>query len=74
MKPIACHDFSPEKYPITIRIRSGKTGKELWWRTITLDEARTRPRIEIPSYAGSEHWPVHVDVAYADETIDIGRR
>jgi hypothetical protein len=71
-KPTARHDFSPEKYPITIRLRSGKTGEELWWRTITIDEARQLAKVEIPSYAGTEHYPVRAEIAYADGTVEIG--
>ncbi len=71
-KPTARHDYSPEKFPLTMRIYSGKTGAVVWSRTVTLDEARSLAKIEIPSYAGTEHYPVRAEIAYADGTIADG--
>ena len=67
-KPIAHHDFSPEKFPVTLQLYSSKTGELVWSRTVTLDEARSLVKIEIPSYAGTEHYPVRAEIAYADGT------
>ena len=71
-KPIARHDYAPEKFPITYRLYSGKTGECLWSRTVSLDEARALAKIEIPSYRGTEHYPVRAEIAYADGTIADG--
>ena len=71
-KPTARHDYSPEKFPLTMRIYSSKTGEVVWSRTVTLDEARGLAKIEIPSYAGTEHYPVRAEIAYADGTIADG--
>ena len=71
-KPIARHDFQPEKFPLTLQLYSGTTGDLVWSRTVTLDEARSRAKIEIPSYAGTEHYPVRAEVACADGTIAAG--
>ena len=71
-KPTARHDYSPEKFPLTMRIYSGKTGEVVWSRTVTRDEARGLAKIEIPSYAGTEHYPVRAEIAYADGTIADG--
>ena len=68
-KPSARHDFSPDKFPITIRIYSGETGEVVWSRTVTLEEARSLAAIEIPGFAETEHWPVRVDMIYADSSI-----
>ena len=71
-KPTARHDYAPEKFPLTMRIYSGKTGEVVWSRTVTLDEARGLAKIEIPSYAGTEHYPVRAEIIYADGTIADG--
>lgn len=68
-KPTARHDFSPAKFPLTMRLYSSKTGQVVWSRTIALDEARQLAKIEIPSYADSEHYPVRAEIVYADGTI-----
>jgi len=70
--PHAHHDLSPDKFPLTIRIYSGKTGKLLWLRSVTLDEAQGRAKVTIPGYAGTEHYPVRTEIAYADGTADDG--
>ena len=71
-KPTARHDYSPEKFPLTMRIYSGKTGEVVWSRTVPLDEARFLAKIEIPSYVGTEHYPVQAEITYADGTIVDG--
>jgi hypothetical protein len=35
---------------------------------VTLDEARSLAKIEIPSFAGTEHYPVLAEILYADGT------
>lgn len=67
-KPIARHNFSPEKFPLTLHLYSGKTGELVWSRTVTIDEARSLAKIEIPSYANTEHYPVRAEITYADGT------
>lgn len=71
-KPTARHDFSPEKFPLTMRLYSGKTGEIVWSRTVTIDEARTLAKVDIPSYAGSEHYPVRAEIICADGTPATG--
>lgn len=74
-KPTTRHDFTPDKFPLTIRIYSGKTEQVLWSRTVTLDDARSLARLEIPSYSNTEHWPVRAEMVYADGTVkseDVG--
>lgn len=61
----------PHKFPLTIRLHSGKTGEIVWSRTVTLEEARILAKIEIPSFAQSAHYPVRAEIEYADGTIDI---
>jgi hypothetical protein len=56
--------FTLDLFPITIRIRSGKTGELLWSRTITRDEARQLASLEVPSYYGTEHYPAPTEVTY----------
>ena len=68
MKPIARHDYPPEKFPLTLRLLSGKTGAIVWERTVTIDEARALAKIEIPSFQGTEHYPVLAEILYADGT------
>lgn len=67
-KPILRQDYPLDKFPITIRLLSGKTGAVVWSRTVTLDEARTRAKVEIPSFTGTEHYPVLAEIVYADGT------
>jgi hypothetical protein len=69
---IARLDFSPTKFPIAIRIYSGKTKEVIWSREITLAEARDLAKVEIPGYAGTEHYPVRTEIAYADGTTEVG--
>ncbi len=64
------HNYPPEKFPITLQLYSGKTGECVWSRTVTLDEARSLAKIEIPGYAGTVHYPVRAVVTYADGTHD----
>jgi len=64
------HSYPPEKFPITLRIRSGTTGKVVWSRTVTIDEARAGARIEIPSYRDTEHYPVSAEIFCADGTSE----
>ena len=70
--PSARHDLLRERYPLTLRIYSGKTGDVVWSRTVTLDEARQLAKVEIPGYAGTEHYPVRVEITYADGTTAGG--
>jgi hypothetical protein len=70
--PSARHDLPPKKFPLTFRIYSSKTGECVWSRTVTRDEARTLAKVEIPSFAESEHYPVRVEITYADGTTDVG--
>lgn len=71
-KPTARHDYSPEKFPLTMRLYSGKTGEVVWSRTVTLDEARGLAKIQIPGYVGTEHYPVRTEITYADGTVADG--
>jgi hypothetical protein len=71
-KPCARHDFAPAMFPLTIRIYSGKTQDLLWSREVTLDEAKGLAKVEIPGYAGTEHYPVRTEIAYADGTTEVG--
>ncbi len=71
-KPTARHDLPPEKFPLTLRLYSGKTGEVVWSRTVTLEEAQQLAKVEIPSYANTEHYPVRAEVTYADGTTDVG--
>ncbi len=68
----ARHDFSPTKFPLTIKLYSSKTGELLWARAVTLDEARGLAKVEIPGYGGTEHYPVRVEIEYADGTTEVG--
>jgi hypothetical protein len=70
-KPIARHNVAASKYPITLRLFSGKTGDLVWSRVVTLDEARQLATVEIPCYAGTDHYPVRAEIAYADGTTSI---
>lgn len=70
--PHARHDLSPDRFPITIRLHSGKTGKALWSRTITIAEARDLAKVQIPSYANTDHYPVRAEIEYADGTTEVG--
>lgn len=72
MTPILRRDFTPDLFPITLRLYSSKTGEVLWSRTVTLAEARSIAKVEIPSYAGTDHYPVRAEVTYADGTVDVG--
>lgn len=54
-----------------MKILSGKTNEILWSRVITLDEAKTLAHVEIPGYAGTEHYPVRTEIEYADGTTSI---
>lgn len=71
-KPIAHHDFQPEKFPLTLQLYCGKTGALVWSRAVTLDEARSLAKIEIPSYAGTAHYPVRAEITCADGTSADG--
>ena len=65
------HSYPPEKFPLTLQLYSGKTGELLWSRTVTIDEARARAEIEIPGYAGTEHYSVRAEILYADGTASV---
>jgi hypothetical protein len=70
--PHVRQDLSPDKFPMTLTLYSGTTGAAVWSRTVTLDEARTLAKIEIPSFADSEHYPVCVECTFADGTTNVG--
>lgn len=65
-------DLLPRKFPVIMKLVSGKTDEILWSRVITLDEAEARVKIEVPSYTNTEHYPVRAEIEYADGTIDVG--
>lgn len=72
--PHAHHDLSSDKFPLTLKLLSGKTGEVLWSRTVTIGQARQRAEgatVEIPGYANTEHYPVRVEITYADGTTEI---
>lgn len=71
MKPTAQHDLPPHKFPITLQLVSGTTGAVVWKRVVTIEEARDVARIEIPSFADTEHYPVRAEILYADGTSEI---
>jgi hypothetical protein len=71
MKPTARHDLPPEKFPVTLRLISGTTGAVIWKHVVTIEEARGLARVEIPSFAGTEHYPVRAEITYADGTAEI---
>lgn len=67
LKPVAPkHLLAPEAFPLTIQLYSAKTGACVWSRTVTLEEARDLAKIEIPGYAGTEHYPVHAVIIDKD--------
>jgi hypothetical protein len=70
-KPTARHDFAPDKFPITLRLYSAKTDEMVWSRTVTLDEARSLVKVEIPSYKDTEHYPVRAEITFADGTTSV---
>jgi hypothetical protein len=70
--PHARYDLSPNKFPITLRLHSGKTGEVLWSRSVTIDEARNLAKVQIPGYAGTDHYPVRAEIEYADGTTEVG--
>ncbi len=70
-KPTARHDLTPDKFPFTIKLVSGTTGEVVWSRTVTIDEARNIAKVEIPSFAGSDHYPVRAEITYADGTTEV---
>ena len=70
--PHARHDLAAVKFPLTITLYSGKTGELLWSRAVSIDEARTLAKVEIPGYADTEHYPVRAEIAYADGTTTVG--
>ena len=69
MKPIARYNYASEKFPLIFRLLSGKTGEVVWSREVTLDEARALAKIEIPSFVGTDHYPVSAEILYADGTL-----
>jgi hypothetical protein len=69
--PTARHDLPPEKFPVTIRLVSGTTGAVVWERVVTIEEARGLARVEIPSFANTEHYPVRAEITCADGATDI---
>ena len=71
--PLVYHTLSRGKFPFTIDLVSGKTGEVVWSRTVTIAEARTGAKIEVPGFNGSEHYPVRAEIKYADGTTDDRR-
>lgn len=69
--PHVRHDLSPDKFPFTLKFVSGTTGEVVWSRTVTIDEARSLAKVEVPSFAGSEHYPVRTEIEYADGTTEV---
>ena len=59
------------KFPVTIKLISGATDEVVWSRTVTADEARELAKVEIPSFAGTDHYPVRAEITYADGTSEI---
>lgn len=72
MTPISKHLFDPKQFPVTIRLVSGTTDAVVWERIVTIEEARDLARVEIPSFANTEHYPVRAEIHYADGTTEIG--
>jgi hypothetical protein len=72
MKPVSKHLLDPKQFPVTIRLVSGTTGAMVWERVVTIEEARDLARVEIPSFANTEHYPVRADIHDADGTTEIG--
>jgi hypothetical protein len=70
-RPHTCHSLAANKFPLTLKLLSGKTGEVLWSRAVTIDEARQLAKVEIPGYANTEHYPVRVEIEYADGTTEI---
>ncbi len=69
--PHARHNLTPEKFPLTLKLVSGTTGAVVWSRTVSIAEARDLAKIEIPSFADSEHYPVRAEIEYADGTTEV---
>jgi hypothetical protein len=68
--PHARHNLPPEKFPLKLKLVSGTTGAVVWSRVVTIDEARGLAKVEIPSFADSEHYPVRAEIEYADGTTE----
>jgi hypothetical protein len=66
------HDLPTSAFPLILKIYSGKTNDLLWSREVSLDEAHELAMIEIPGYHDTEHYPVRVEITYADGTTDVG--
>lgn len=60
-----------EAFPLTLRIISGKTSEVLWQTTVERPTSGELTSICIPGYADTEHYPVRVDIQYADGTTEI---
>ena len=71
-KPTVRQDLAASKFPLTIKLHSGKTDEVLWSHVVTLDKARQLAKVEIPCYAGTEHYPVRAKIEYGDGTTEIG--
>lgn len=65
-------NYPPEKFPLTFRLYSGTTGELVWSRTVTIEDARSLAKIEIPGYAGTAHYPVRSEIICADGTTHVG--
>ena len=76
-RPVALprlHSYPPEKFPLTMRLFSGKTGEVLWSRTVTLEEARSLATIQIPAYGHTDHVPVRAEITCADDPADPAQK
>jgi hypothetical protein len=64
--------LSAEAFPVTFRIFSGKTGEVLWQKTVERPPSGELISLDIPGYADTEHFPVRVEIQFADGTTEIG--
>jgi hypothetical protein len=63
------HRLSAESFPLTIYSR---TGELIWSKTVERPKHPTDlEAVGIPGYAGTEHYPVRVEIEYADGTTGI---
>jgi hypothetical protein len=70
--PTVRHNYTPDKFPLTLSLYSGKTGELLWSRTVTFEEAAFLARIDVPGYANTEHYPVRSEIRFASGEIAVG--
>ena len=65
------HNLPPSKFPFTLKLISETTGVVVWSRTVTIEEARKLAKVEIPSFAGTDQYPIRVEIEYADGTTEV---